>query len=125
MQPNAFVLTGFLGTDAELSRTDEGDPLVALFLATGNLLGEAGEYTSRTDGHRLLVAGQLTDFASTLKKGAHLQVEARLQSRTFNDMRTGGERVVWENWVRAILELDCAEEEAVDDRDVHQLRHEI
>jgi Single-strand binding protein family len=42
---------------------------------------ETNEWESRTEWHRILVFGKLADFAATLSKGAHIEVEGALRSR--------------------------------------------
>lgn len=42
---------------------------------------QTNEWESRTEWHRILVFGKLGDFATTLIKGAHIEVEGALRSR--------------------------------------------
>lgn len=115
MHLNKITLIGFLGNDAEVRHTHQGSPVVTLSLATKSASKQNGQYTSRTEWHRLVVFGKLAEFASTLKKGAHLHIEGPIQSRTYDDKRTGSERTVWEVHVRSILKLDRADRDAADD----------
>jgi single-strand DNA-binding protein len=42
---------------------------------------QTNEKESRTEWHRILVFGKLGEFAATLTKGAHIEVEGTLRSR--------------------------------------------
>ena len=42
---------------------------------------QTNEWESRTEWHRILVFGKLGDFATTLIRGAHIEVEGALRSR--------------------------------------------
>jgi hypothetical protein len=64
---------GFLGSDAESRNTRDGVPLTVLSLATKRSWKDSkGEWQSQTEWHRVTCFGQLAEFASSLKKGAHL-----------------------------------------------------
>jgi single-strand DNA-binding protein len=47
----------------------------------GSREAQTNEWESRTEWHRILVFGKLGDFAATLSKGAHIEVEGTLLSR--------------------------------------------
>ena len=42
-----------------------------------------GAWESRTEWRRCVSFGKLADFAATLKKGAHVQVEGELRDREY------------------------------------------
>ena len=42
---------------------------------------QTNEWESRTEWHRILVFGELGDFAAALTRGAHIEVEDTLRSR--------------------------------------------
>jgi single-strand DNA-binding protein len=52
------------------------------------LLQENGGYTSHTEWHRCVVFGKLSEFAKTLSKGAHIQVEGELRGREYDSKKT-------------------------------------
>ncbi len=71
MYQNKVTLIGFLGSDAEL-RSNDSRRLTTLSLATKSSYRKEDAYISRTEWHRCVVFGQLSEFAATLKKGAHI-----------------------------------------------------
>ena len=109
MYSNKVTLIGFLGNDAEV-RSNDNRSFTTLSLATKSSYKKDGKYVSHTEWHRCVVFGKkLADFAATLKKGAHLQVEGELRSRKFDSNKTGAEQTIWEIRVESILNLDRAE----------------
>ena len=48
---------------------------------------KSGEYVNRTEWHRMIAWANLSTFAATLKKGAHLAAEGELRYREFNDKK--------------------------------------
>ena len=84
MYKNAVNLIGFLGKDAEVKAAqDNSTNFTVLSLATKENWKnkETSEWESRTEWHRILAFGKLGDFAATLTKGAHIEVEGALRSR--------------------------------------------
>ena len=114
MFQNRITLIGFLGQDAEIRRTkNAGTQYVVLSLATKRSWKdrESGERQSETTWHRCVVWGRLGDFAASLTKGAHLQVEGDLRKRDYSDYAGGKEsagatKTVVEVRVTAIAKLD-------------------
>src|ERR1700723_416856 len=77
MYQNRVTLIGFLGSNPE-ARTNSADfSVTTLSLATKSSYKKDGKYISHTEWHRCVGFGKLSDFAGTLKKGAHIQVEGR------------------------------------------------
>ena len=116
MYQNKVTLIGFLGSDAE-TRTNNDRSLTNLSLATKSSYKKDGEYIEHTEWHRCIVFGKLSEFAATLKKGAHIQVEGELRSRKYTSSKTNSELTVWEIRVSSILKLDRAAKAAVEDDD--------
>jgi single-strand DNA-binding protein len=108
MYQNKVTLIGFLGNDAEV-RTNENRSFTTLSLATKSSYKKDGKYISQTEWHRCIVFGKLSEFAGTLKKGAHLQVEGELRSREYDSKKNGQKQAVWEIRVNSILKLDRGE----------------
>jgi len=80
MYQNKVTLIGFLGRDAEL-RTSDGRSFTTLSLATKSSYKKDEAYVARTEWQRCVVFGKLSEFAATLKKGAHIQLEGELDRR--------------------------------------------
>jgi single-strand DNA-binding protein len=108
MYQNKVTLIGFLGSDAEL-RTNHSRSFTTFSLATKSSYRNDEAYVSRTEWHRCVVFGQLSEFAATLKKGAHIQLEGELRSRDYVSPKTDTRQRVWEIRVASILKLDRAE----------------
>ena len=118
MYQNKVTLIGFLGNDAEV-RANNNRSFTTLSLATKSSYKDkkSGEYVSHTEWHRCVVFGKLSEFAKTLTKGAHIQVEGELRSREYESKKTDTKQRVWEIRVASILKLDRAEKAAPEDQD--------
>ena len=114
MYQNKVTLIGFLGSNAE-ARSNSNGSFTTLSLATKSSYKKDGKYISHTEWHRCVVFGKLSEFAKTLTKGAHIQVEGELRSRDYDSKKTDTKRRVWEIRVASILKLDRAEKSAPDD----------
>jgi single-strand DNA-binding protein len=105
---NRLTLIGFLGQDAEQKFTRNGSPYTILSIATKrSWRDDSGDWQSRTEWHRSLVYGKLGEFATTLRKGSHVQIEGELRSREYQ--KDGSKHRVWECIAESILKLDRAE----------------
>jgi single-strand DNA-binding protein len=85
MYLNNVTLTGFIGGDTDTRTTKNNTTFTVFSLATKNSWKdrESGEWTSRTEWHCAVVFGRLTTFASTLKKGDHVQIQGQLRTREY------------------------------------------
>ena len=87
---NSVDLMGFLGSDAESRNTRDGVPLTVLSLATKRSWKDSkGEWQSQTEWHRITCFGQVAEFASSLRKGAHIHITGYLRSREIEKNGTG------------------------------------
>jgi single-strand DNA-binding protein len=122
MYQNKVTLIGFLGNDAEV-RTNNNRSFTTLSLATKSSYKDkkSGEYVSHTEWHRCVVFGKLSEFASTLKKGAHIQVEGELRSREYDSKKMDAKLRIWEIKVDSILKLDRAEKAAPEEQEQQEL----
>ena len=116
MYQNKVTLIGFLGNDAEVS-TNNNRSFAVLSLATKSSYKKDGKYISHTEWHRCVVFGKLSEFAGTLKKGAHIQVEGELRSREYDSKKTDSKQRIWEVRVDSILKLDRAEKAAPEEQE--------
>ena len=125
MYQNKVTLIGFLGNDAEV-RANNNRSFTTLSLATKSSYKDkkSGEYVSHTEWHRCVVFGKLSEFASTLKKGAHIQVEGELRSREYDSKKTDAKLRIWEIKVDSILKLDRAEKAAPEEQEQDEFNQE-
>ena len=117
MFQNKAILMGFIGADAEV-RTGKNDQKFTTFsLATKTSYKnkESGEYISHTEWHRCIVFGKFGEFAATLKKGAHIQLEGEIRHTEYTPKKA--KKPVRSDSVRVtyILKLDRAEKAAPED----------
>jgi single-strand DNA-binding protein len=114
---NKVNLIGFLGGDAEV-RNANNRSFTTLSLATKSSYKDkkSGQYVAQTEWHRCVVFGKLSEFAGTLTKGAHIQVEGELRSREYSK-KTDSRQRIWEIRVDSILKLDRAEKTGPEDQD--------
>jgi single-strand DNA-binding protein len=117
MYQNKVTLIGFLGSNPEARTNNPDVSVTTLSLATKSSYKKNGEYVSHTEWHRCVVFGKLSEFAKTLTKGAHVQVEGELRSREYESRKTNSKQRVWEIRVSSILKLDRAEKSAPEDQD--------
>jgi single-strand DNA-binding protein len=116
MYQNKVTLIGFVGSNPEV-RNNDNRSLTTLSLATKSSYKKDGKYISHTEWHRCVVFGKLAEFAKTLTKGAHIQVEGELRSREYDSKKTDSKRRVWEIRVASILKLDRAEKSGPEDQE--------
>ena len=118
MYQNKVTLIGFLGNDAEV-RTANNRSFTTLSLATKSSYKDkkSGQYVSHTEWHRCVVFGKLSEFAGTLTKGAHVQVEGELRSREYDSKKTDSKQRIWEIRVGSILKLDRAEKASPEEQE--------
>jgi single-strand DNA-binding protein len=113
MYANRATLIGFLGKDAEVKTTKNQTSFTVLSLATKRSWKnrETGERQSETTWHRCIVWAKLGEYAATLTKGAHVQIEGEIRTREYTQKGTGKEALdvkksITELRVTSILKLD-------------------
>jgi single-strand DNA-binding protein len=118
---NKVNLIGFLGGDAEV-RSANNRSFTTLSLATKSSYKDkkTGQYIAQTEWHRCVVFGKLAEFAATLTKGAHVQIEGALRSRELAVKNCDFKRRIWEIRVDSILKLDRAEKAGPEDQDAEE-----
>jgi single-strand DNA-binding protein len=119
MYQNKVTLMGFLGKDAEVRTGNNNRNFTTLSIATKSSYKdkESGEYISRTEWHNCIAFGKLAEFAGTLKKGAHIQVEGELRHTEYDSRKTGTKQQSTQVRVTSILKLDRAEKAAPEDEE--------
>ena len=109
MYQNRATLIGFLGKDAEVKTTRNNASFTVLSLATKRSWKdrESGERKSETTWHRCIVWGKLGEFAATLAKGAHVQIEGEIRTREYTQKPAGRmTKSITEVRVISIVKLD-------------------
>ena len=122
MFDNSVRLVGFVGKDAEVKTTKTQREFTVLSLATtASWKDKNGDgYIRRTEWHKLVAWGNLSTFAATLRKGAHLAVEGELRYREFvpkkqKKSKNGDQKIrVAEIHLWRIAKLDRAEKRDAD-----------
>lgn len=116
MYLNTVTLIGFIGGEPDRRQAKNNSTFTVLSLATKTSWKnkQTGEWESRTEWHRGIVFGPLAEFAATLKRGAHVQIQGELRSREYDKPLEGKKKItvrqsVWEIHVTSILKLDRAE----------------
>ncbi|WP_006786838.1 single-stranded DNA-binding protein [Thiorhodospira sibirica] len=105
---NKVILIGRLGADPELKYMPSGGAVVNVNLATSESWRDknSGEQQERTEWHRLVFYGKVAEItAQYVRKGAHLYIEGRLQTRKWQG-QDGQDRYTTEIIVNDMQMLD-------------------
>lgn len=81
---NKVTLIGYLGHNPEIRYTASGDPVAHVTLATTETWKDkaTGERKEATEWHRIVLYRKLAEIVGQyLKKGSHVYIEGRLQTR--------------------------------------------
>ncbi|MDE0308859.1 MAG: single-stranded DNA-binding protein [Acidiferrobacterales bacterium] len=92
---NKAIIVGRLGADPDQRRTQTGLMVVNCNVATSERFPsqDSGERQEKTEWHRVVFFGKLAEVvAQYLRKGSLVYVEGRLQTRKWQDPRTGQDR---------------------------------
>lgn len=119
MYLNEIKIIGFVGQDAELKSPQNSKELVRFDVATKASWKnrESGEYDSRTEWHRIVVWGNLTKFAQTLKKGEHVYVSGELRYRDYD--KEVGKGKTKDSVKIPVAEVHAAEIRRLDPKSAH------
>ena len=122
MYQNKAILIGFLGGDAEVRTGKNNQKFTTLSLATKTSYKdkESGEYISHTEWHRSIVFGKLGEFAATLKKGAHIQIEGEIRHSEYTPKKAKKPVRTDSIRVNSILKLDRAEKAAAEEQEARR-----
>ncbi|NTW51314.1 MAG: single-stranded DNA-binding protein [Chlorobiaceae bacterium] len=95
---NKVMLIGHLGNDPERRETASGQVVVNFTVATSEgFKDSSGNQQERTEWHRIVVWGKLADICSQyLKKGRQVYLEGRLQTRSWDDSKSGEKKYTTE-----------------------------
>jgi len=94
---NKVILIGRLGADPELRYTPNGDAVANFRIATNRVWkDQEGNQQQRTEWHRIVAWRKLAERCGEyLKKGSHVYIEGRLETRSWED-KNGNKRFVTE-----------------------------
>ena len=126
MYLNKAILIGFLGKDAVV-RTGNNGNFTTLELATKTSYKdkESGDYVSRTEWHKCIVFGKRSEFAATLKKGAHILVEGELRHTEYESKKTKTTQQSDSVRVTSIQKLDRAAKASPEEQDAEEIPEEV
>ena len=84
---NKVFLIGHLGKDPEVKRLQSGDSVCNFSIATSSSYKDkSGKKQDAAEWHNIVVFGQLADsVGSYLKKGSHVAIEGKIQTRSWED----------------------------------------
>jgi len=85
---NKAIVVGNLGSTPEIRRTNNGDAVANLNIATSERWRDrnSNEMIEKTEWHRVSVFGSSAEFAETwLAKGSKVYVEGKLKTRKWQD----------------------------------------
>lgn len=95
---NRACLLGNLGQEPDLKFTQAGQAVLKLSLATASSwVDNRGERHERTDWHRIVVWGKRAEgLNKILSKGTRIYIEGSIQTRSWDDQKTGEKRYATE-----------------------------
>lgn len=123
---NKVTLIGYLGHSPEIRYTNSGDPVAHLSLATTETWKDkaTGEKKEATEWHRVVLYRKLGEIAGQyLKRGSHVYIEGKLQTRKWTG-KDGGERTAVEIVGDDLRMLGGRREEGGEHRDGDGEQHE-
>ena len=111
---NKVILIGHLGDNPELRYTPSGDAVANFRVATNRTWKDReGNPQEKTEWHRVVAWRKRAEICSQyLKKGSHIYVEGRLETRTWED-QTGNKRYSTEIVIDNMQMLDARGESEV------------
>ncbi len=90
---NKVMLSGRLGKDVEAKITPSGASVVTFSVASGRNVKDGEVWKEQTEWFRVVAWNTLADrCAQLLKKGSHVFIEGRLQTREWEDRQSGQKR---------------------------------
>lgn len=107
MSVNKVILVGRLGRDPESRFTNSGKQVVNFTIATDETFKDRqGQKQKVTEWHRLVAWGKVAEIVQEhVKKGDLIYVEGKLQTRSYEDKKTGETKYTTEINVNTIRML--------------------
>ncbi|MGH7543591.1 MAG: single-stranded DNA-binding protein [Gemmatimonadota bacterium] len=107
---NKVMLIGNLGKDPELRRTASGQAVATFPVATNrSWAGQDGAQNEETEWHNIVAWNRLAEICQQfLQKGRKVYIEGRIQTRSWDDTKTGQKRYMTEVVANQMIILDPA-----------------
>jgi len=101
---NKVILLGRLGQDPELKYTPGGNAVANFSIATSESWSDKqGQKQERTEWHRIVVWGKLAELCNQyLAKGRQIYLEGQLQTRSWDDAKSGEKRYITEVLAKSV-----------------------
>jgi single-strand DNA-binding protein len=95
---NRVILIGHLGKDPEIKYTQSGKALTRFSLATSDRRkDDQGNWVDQTEWHNIVCFDKTAETAGEyLKKGAHIYLEGKIRTRSWDDKETGQKKYMTE-----------------------------
>lgn len=105
---NRVILVGNLGADPDVRSTASGQLVCTLSLATSeSFTDKGGQRQERTEWHRVVLWGKSAELAQRyLAKGRKVYIEGRIQTRSWDDEKSGQKRYSTEVVASQMVFLD-------------------
>lgn len=101
MSVNKAILIGRLGKDPELTYTQAGTARCKFSMATSEVYTDhSGDRQEKTEWHNIIVWGKQAESAGKyLQKGREVYVEGKIETRSWEDEKTGQKK--WMTEIKA------------------------
>jgi len=108
---NRALLIGRLGKDPELTYTQGGTARCRFSLATSeSYKDQAGEWQERTEWHNVVAWGKQAESAGKyLTKGSQACIDGKIQTRSWEDQKTGEKKYMTEINAQRVIFLGGGE----------------
>lgn len=105
---NKAILIGNLGKDPELRHTASGQAVATFPVATNrSWTSPDGTANEETEWHNIVAWGRLAEICQQyLQKGRKVYIEGRIQTRSWDDAKTGQKRYMTEVVANQMIILD-------------------
>ncbi len=105
---NKAILIGNLGKDPELRHTSSGQTVATFPVATNrSWTSPDGTAKEETEWHNIVAWGRLAEICQQyLQKGRKVYIEGRIQTRSWDDAKTGQKRYMTEVVANQMIILD-------------------
>lgn len=105
---NKVIIIGNLGVDPDVRTTPSGQMVASLSIATSETFNDReGKRQERTEWHRVQLWGKQAELAQRyLSKGRKVYIEGRIQTRSWDDEKSGQKRYATEIVASNVTFLD-------------------